>query len=68
MVNTAKLKFGKGALAEALGFAPQTSILAATVYDGELVLYVEHPDLPQHDAMGSTPEVTLDDLRKLGVS
>lgn len=64
--QVAKIKLNKVQLAEALMLPPQAQVLAAMVLDSELVLFIEHLGLPKGSVSMSSPEYTLDDLRKLG--
>lgn len=62
----AKIRLNRDQLKEELKLPPQAEIMAATVLDTDLVLFIRHPQAPELDERGATPELTLGDIRCLG--
>lgn len=65
VTNVVKIKLSKEQLRDELRLPPAAEIMAATVMDTELIVWVKHPQAPGHNPDGTTPEFTLSDLRVL---
>ena len=59
------MRLNREQLKQELRLPPAAKILAATVLDTELVLFIEHPQAPDLDERGVTPELTLSEIRVL---